>query len=422
MGSEMSGDSVDDLIRWIFAPPFTVTRASPQRGLPRGNAGSGIRDALKKIHSQGSVEPIGYPDLAGAFPSDLLAVVPPVVPDACTLRDDILYSADRDTRTVLVNAANGGLFRLFCAQHVISEVGKHSGDWTEGKQVSQEAFLRRWITGYLPVIRVLPDNAIPDDLLTPDERARLAKLTAIGSKDIPSVKLAMVLGAFYNTRDRPALRAAYGAQADFAAHDEWHVILRAGGDAGQLSEMTQVAYRLVEGLAVAGFQGAGSLLRRTGPLGVVPIGIGLYLLYLAYKRISPEAKARIGSGWAAALDALAEVYVEYCKVRQRFKEAAVSVPSWDELSTVLTPEAVLTRACLHSLAKAGISNCSARELRSLLPVLPGAPSAAEAKRTHRSCDPSPAASSQVYAGRWQVGVAAQSVQWLLSHGLDLTNE
>lgn len=415
MGSELSGDSVDDLIRWIFAPPFTFPSASPQRSAPPGNIGSEIRGALRRIHSQSSVEPVRYPDLAGVFSPDLLMLVPPVVPDACTLRDDILYSADRDTRTVLVNAANGGLFRLFCAEHVIKEVAEHSGDWTEGKQVSQAAFLRRWITGYLPVIRVLPDDVVPDDLLTPDERARLADLSAQGSKDIPSVKLAMVLGAFYNTVDRPALHAVYGAQVDVAAHDEWRDILRAGGDAGQLSEMAQMAYRLVVGLAVAGFQGVRSLLRLTGPLGVVPIGLALYL---AHRRISPQAKERIGSGLAAALDAFAEGYAVYCQVRQRFEEAAASVPSWGELSTALIPEAVLTRACLHTLARAGTSNCSARQLRSLLPVLPVPSGEAKVRLVLRSF---PGCFSQVYAGYWQVGAVAQPVQWL-SEVLHRTDE
>jgi len=415
MGSEMSGDQADEIIRWIFAPPFTFTRASPQRReLPR-NVGFSIRDGLKRIHDQSSLEPVRYPDLATAFPSDMLKVVPPVVLDACTLRDDILYSAGHDTRTVLVNAANSGSFRLFCADHVINEVAEHSGEWTEGTQVSQEAFLRRWFTEYLPVTRVFPNDAVPDELLTPDERARLAELSAIGSKDIPSVKLVMVLGSFYNTVDRPALRAAYGAHADVTAHDQWRDILRAGGDAGQLSEMTEAAHRLSGALVVAGFQGAGSLLRRTGPLGLIPIGVGLYLLYLAYKRISPETKAAISSGMEAALNTLAEVYAEYRKVRQRFEEAAVSIPSWDEMSTVLTPEAVLTRACLHTLARAGMSNCSARKLRSLLPVLPVPNGEAKVRQVLRSL---PRCFSQVYAGRWQVGTVAEPVEWLVSEGLN----
>lgn len=410
MGSKRSDDSVDDLIRWIFAPPFTLPSTPPHETAPPSTIGIGIRYMLSQAHSQSSVEPVRYPDPAGAFSSDLLMVVPPVVPDACTLRDDLLYSAGRDTRTVLVNAANGGLFRLFCAEHVINEVFKHSGDWTEGKQVSQEAFLRRWLTDYLPVIRVLPDDAIPDELLTPDERSRLAELSAQGSKDIPSVKLAMVLGAYYHTVDRPALRAAYGAGVDVAAHDEWRDILRAGGDAGQLSEMAQTVFRLSSGLAVAGFQGARSLLRFTGPLGVLPVALALYL---GYKSITPQVKERIGSGLTAALNGLVECYALYCTVRQRFAEASVSVLSWDELSAVLTPEAVLTRACLHTLARAGMSNCSARQLRSLLPVLPVPSGEAKVRLVLRSFP----CFSEVYAGYWQVGEVAQHVQWLLSQSV-----
>ena len=39
MDSDMSGDAVDDLIDWIFAPPFTLPQGSApqQRSTPTSN-------------------------------------------------------------------------------------------------------------------------------------------------------------------------------------------------------------------------------------------------------------------------------------------------------------------------------------------------------------------------------------------------
>ena len=76
--------------------------------------------------------------------------------DANVLRNDILRACRTGQRTVLVTAANAGLLRLFCARHVYDEVIEHSGDWTVGGLVTRDAFLRRWLLEYLPLIRVVP--------------------------------------------------------------------------------------------------------------------------------------------------------------------------------------------------------------------------------------------------------------------------
>jgi hypothetical protein len=92
----------------------------------------------------------------GAFPGGILLRPPPVVVDANVLRNDILRACRTGQRTVLVTAANAGLLRLFCARHVYDEVIDHSGDWTVGGPVTRDAFLRRWLLEYLPLIRVVP--------------------------------------------------------------------------------------------------------------------------------------------------------------------------------------------------------------------------------------------------------------------------
>jgi hypothetical protein len=124
-------DGADELIREIFALPYQAPTTPP----------SSVRPALRRwlvdMHVQSSREPIHYPASHGAFPGDLLAVIPPVVPDANWLRNDIRYACDHDQRTVLVNATNAGLLRLFCAQHVIDEVVEHSEEWVAGLKSSR---------------------------------------------------------------------------------------------------------------------------------------------------------------------------------------------------------------------------------------------------------------------------------------------
>ncbi len=95
-----------------------------------------LRAALFDMHTRNSREPIRLPSLNGAFPEDFLLQPPPVVPDANRLRNDILYACRHGRRTVLVTAANAGLLRLFCAQHVVDEVVGHSAEWAEGSGVS----------------------------------------------------------------------------------------------------------------------------------------------------------------------------------------------------------------------------------------------------------------------------------------------
>ena len=52
LDSEMSGDSADDLIDRIFAPPFTLPQqsVSSRPGMLSGNADSDMRRFLKQIY------------------------------------------------------------------------------------------------------------------------------------------------------------------------------------------------------------------------------------------------------------------------------------------------------------------------------------------------------------------------------------
>ena len=114
-----------------------------------------VRGAVAEMHRYSTVAPIRFPDPGGAFTGDILLRPPPVVVDANVLRNDILYACRTGRRTVLVTAANAGFLRLFCAEHVYEEVIEHSSDWAADGQVTRDAFLRRWLLEYLPLIRVV---------------------------------------------------------------------------------------------------------------------------------------------------------------------------------------------------------------------------------------------------------------------------
>ncbi len=132
-----------------------------------------FRGMVTEMHKSSAIAPIRFPDSPGAFPGDVLLCPPPVVVDANVLRNDIRRACRTGQRTVLVTAANAGLLRLFCAEHVYQEVIEHSGDWTAGGPVSRDAFLRRWLLEYLPLIRVVPLGEGHLACLGPAELARI---------------------------------------------------------------------------------------------------------------------------------------------------------------------------------------------------------------------------------------------------------
>jgi hypothetical protein len=117
-----------------------------------------LHGMVTDMHKYGAVAPIHFPGPQGAFPADILLRPPPVVVDANILRNDIRRACRTRQRTVLVTAANAGLIRLSCAQHVYDEVIEHSGQWTATGPVTRNDFLRMWLLEDLPLIRVVPSG------------------------------------------------------------------------------------------------------------------------------------------------------------------------------------------------------------------------------------------------------------------------
>lgn len=389
-----SGESLNDLQR--TAPAIDTASVI-----------EALQATLHAAHVKSSKEPIIFPSAEGAFADNAFFVSPtPVVVDANILRNDILYACRRNQRTVLVTAANAQLLRLFCAQHVVDEVREHAEKWTDGPKVSQAAFLDRWIFEYLPVIRVVQTDDIIPALLGPQERSRIETLAEIDPDDLPSAVLALVLEAFYLSEDRSPLQAVYGHDVDLAAHHEWVEALKAGGDAGELGRMFHFFVWVFAPLV-------GSILM---PLKILVTRLRWWSLVapalasgLAIKYTSPEVKHSIRSAASSAGKALPpalavchDVFAVYRDLLERLERTAPSVPSWDELATTNGNEAVLLRACLHTLARSPMSDRSARELADALPALAVAQGETKVRYILRSHD----CFFEVWRGRWQVGEVA----------------
>jgi len=72
-----------------------------------------LQSALVYIHLRSSKQAIRLPSVEGAFPDAVFLPPLPVVLDSSILRKDIPYACRNDQRTVLINAANSQLLRLF---------------------------------------------------------------------------------------------------------------------------------------------------------------------------------------------------------------------------------------------------------------------------------------------------------------------
>ena len=362
-----------------------------------------VRGIAAGMHKYSAVAPIRFPDPEGAFPGDILLRPPPIVIDANVLRNDIRRACRTGQRTVLVTAANAGLLRLFCAEHVYQEVIGHTGDWTADGQVSHEAFLRRWLLEYLPLIRVVPVGEGHLAWLAPAELARVRHLAQPGqdSDDVPSAVLALLLEAFFLSSDRKPLRAVYG-DADLSSHREWVSILKAGGDAGQLGKTFTLAANIT---ALAGHglaSGARRIAAATSPWVLVAAGVGAAWWYL---NRPASTRQRAASAAGSLLTGVLGAAIAYQEVQDQFTSAAPKIPGWASLAASLPPAAVLGRACLHTLARSPRCDRSAAELTADLPYLGVAQGETKIRQILRHAGPF----TEVRRGRWQAGRPAPAL-------------
>jgi predicted nucleic acid-binding protein len=364
------------------------------------------------VHRQNLSRPIEGPNDVGEFPGAFLAGtrmrgVPPVVADANILCRDVLRACRYDQRTILVNATNSGMIRLYVARHVLDEVVEHAADWTGGTDVTESAFVDRWQRDYLPLLRMVE---VEDGLLSQEELDRIALLDhgpspkVCDPDDVPTATLALQLGAFLLSRDKAALRAVYGADVDFARHDEWVAILGIGGDAGALGSTFQST---AGGVLVAGygaFAGLRWLWQHVSPWAVIALAA---LGTAAMVKAKPKTREKIAEVGASILEFFAELYALYQVAEDQFLAVAPAIPSWASLASEAPKgNAVLTRACLHTLARTATGSRSAEELADELPPL----AVSSHVKAVRSVLRGHACFKETYRGRWQVGEACISAE------------
>jgi hypothetical protein len=244
----------------------------------------------------------------------------------------------------------------------------------------------------VPLLRVV---SVPEGLLHPDEAARIERLRGVDPDDVPSATLALLLEAFYLSKDRRAVHAVYGHDHDFVEHVRWLQVLVACGDAGQLGELLYTT-TLVGGLAGHGLARAARRLVTDAPWLGIPLALALgYLL----ARWTPEHTRKLRNDLSATLRVLSDVAVEQTQAHRRSLAAAPLVPAWDALAEQVNPSLVLTRACAHLLARPPRGHQSARELATALPPLRVACGETKVRGVLRSHD----CFNEVFFGRYQLG-------------------
>ncbi len=368
-----------------------------QKQLARREPSDAVREMLAITHRTHASAPLCLPSDHGVFPDAIMAQPLCAILDAHCLGFDINRACARNQRTALVTAANQQLIRPFCAQHVADEIVEHVETWSvsAGRSVPVADFMRRWYTEYLPVLRVVPDDAVPDAWLTSDERARIETLAIKDTDDIPSVKLALAIRGLYVSKDGPAVTAVYGAGADLIDREKWLDHLKAGSDAGELARMIHGAH-MVGGITGMGvFKAAQNAYDTLGPLSLLLAGGVGYLLWDWIKQ--PERQ-----GLRSALGDIFMLAMEMERQRNTqqevFDKALPLVPSWSTLASTNTPESVVGRAALYTLARETTTHISAHELTETLRTRVSC-SEANVRRLLRATP----CFTEVYRGRWQVG-------------------
>jgi hypothetical protein len=353
---------------------------------------------LRSTHGRSALAPLERPSEEGVFPAASFLRKPrPVVGDTRCLAEDIAHACRNDRRTVLVTAANEQIIRLFCSEHVVREIFKNHAIWSSEakKPVSSEEFLRRFATEYLPLMRVVPDDGVPESWLSPSERQRLATLALSNTNDFPSVKLSLAIRGLYLSKDKRALRAVYGAESQLAKHAEWLGWLRAGGDAAELEAFMDSTSRLTALSGYGIFKGAQRAYDALGPLS---IPLGAAGAYFTWQWLTDAPRRGLREGFGRFVEFSAELMMQQRAYEQRFDAALPAVPTLSQLAAHVPADDVLGRACLHALAREPEGHLSAQELaervRRQLPC---------ADARVRAILRGISSFLEVYRGRWQVG-------------------
>ncbi|MBN9152393.1 MULTISPECIES: PIN domain-containing protein [Microbacterium] len=354
-----------------------------------------IKDVLHDQHALSAADEIVGPDDSGRFPDARVEPVPVVVVDANVLRNDVAYACRReDARTTLVNAANAGFLRLFCAAHVVGEVAEHLEEWSAQAGIDPVQFEMVWVTQYVPLIRLVA--TVPDGLLSRDERNRVAELIGTDPDDVPSVVLSLLVEGFYLSEDGAATRAVYGERRDKAELAQWRQALAAGGEAGAIRVMLEggVVFARLVNLGLTEFFSAvkGLPTWLQGMIaGAAAIG-GAY----AMRHLDAGRLQELRGPALRLLSLLVAVGETQQDAATRFRRVQAPAPTVQALLEGGDASRVLERAVLRELARSRRSDLSAAEIARLLRSLPVSHGEARVREVLRS---QPTA-REVSRGRW----------------------
>jgi hypothetical protein len=260
-----------------------------------------------------------------------------------------------------------------------------------------------WVREYLPLLRVVD---VPVGPLYADERARVDVLDTVAHPygdpdDVPTAILALLIDAPVLSTDANLLRAVYGHDFDWVAHAEWLAALRAGGDLGPLGEFLNSAYLLTGGIAMGTLGLVARAVEVFGwPVTLLVLGAGALGFHLL---ASEETKAKMlrtmkkgaAEGWEL-LQALAATSGQALAEMESLAPGSVPVRPGN-----YDADALLHRACLHTVARARSGHVSASELSEMLGHL-DLPHGEKKVRDVLRSDP---AFELVGRGRFQLGQA-----------------
>jgi predicted nucleic acid-binding protein len=358
-----------------------------------------LKNSVSTLHRMNARSELNWPSAEGVFPRSFWTRPLPVVPDAMWLRNDIRYACHFGQRTTIVTAANEQFIRPFVAMHVLEEVHEHSREWCEAgpRAVDHDEFIARFSNEYLPLIRAIPHEGVPRSWMCPAEQARLAQLAAVDPDDIPSVMLALAVRGLYLSRDKRALRAAYGDRGNWAAHAEWLTLLQAGGDAGQVVRL----FNAVGGVGLLGGYGAAAVARRAySHLGPLSVAAGAGLVYGGVKWFRHPSRQGLRTTLGQMLEFFGGLAALLESQQQLFDQALPPSATWDVRTDSRQDDAVVGRGALYALSRDEQGHRSAHELAEKLRTRVGC-TEAQVRGLLRATG----CFEQVYRGRWQAGTA-----------------
>lgn len=363
-------------------------------------AATAVFGQLRQTHNRNAAAPIAGPDELGRFPYAGPAPLPVVV-DANRLYQDLRPACRNDRRTVLVSAANAGAIRLFCARHVVEEFYRHADEWADKARVDREVFMRRWATEYAPLLRVVD---VPAALLTPAEARRVDLLESgpeefRDADDVPTARLALVLGAFFLSRDKKPVKAVHGHDVDLAGREEWLEVLRAGGDVHVLQEMKRSDEMAFGAAGYLTFLGVGKLWRYSPPAALLTCGA----LFLAWRRAPAGFRGSVANVATAFTVHWSQAAELAQRARSRFAAASAPAPAWGQLAGEVGGPAALERATWFVLARAGGSLSAAEAVERVQEL--GVPASEQRVRAVLR-----GGAVEVARGRFQLGVPASRLK------------